>query len=105
MSSQEPKAQLEPIQKVEGSATAIEVDHTHDPVASGADFDNESPWNFFLILSCFTVGASSVLFGYDDKIVSPVAAMTPFVCCKTRISYLVNVYISNQSIGGAIPRT
>ncbi|CAG9951564.1 unnamed protein product [Clonostachys rosea f. rosea IK726] len=79
MSSQEPKAQLEPIKKVEGSATAIEVDHTHDPVASGADFDNESPWNFFLILSCFTVGASSVLFGYDDKIVSPVAAMTPFV--------------------------
>lgn len=35
--------------------------------------------NPLLIFSCITVGASSMLFGYDDKVISPIAALEPFV--------------------------
>ncbi|KAJ5092274.1 hypothetical protein NUU61_007144, partial [Penicillium alfredii] len=35
--------------------------------------------NAFLVIVCTVVGAASFLFGFDDKIISPVAALTPFV--------------------------
>ena len=35
--------------------------------------------NALLVFSCVTVGASSMLFGYDDKVISPIAALEPFV--------------------------
>lgn len=35
--------------------------------------------NALLVLVCVVFGASSFMFGYDDKLISPVAALTPFV--------------------------
>jgi len=35
--------------------------------------------NALLIFACITVGASSMLFGFDDKVISPIAALEPFV--------------------------
>jgi len=35
--------------------------------------------NALLIFACITVGGSSMLFGYDDKVISPIAALEPFV--------------------------
>ena len=35
--------------------------------------------NVFLLVACVIFGAASFLFGFDDKIISPVAALHPFV--------------------------
>lgn len=35
--------------------------------------------NFQLIFACTVFGAASFLFGFDDKIISPVAALPDFV--------------------------
>lgn len=35
--------------------------------------------NSVLVLSCLAFGASSFLFGYDDRVISPVAATPAFV--------------------------
>jgi hypothetical protein len=35
--------------------------------------------NARLIFACTVFGAASFLFGFDDKIISPVAALVPFV--------------------------
>lgn len=35
--------------------------------------------NFLLVFSCIVFGAASFIFGYDDKLISPLAALTPFV--------------------------
>jgi hypothetical protein len=35
--------------------------------------------NLMLVLSCLAFGASSFLFGYDDRVISPVAATPAFV--------------------------
>ncbi|PWY78601.1 sugar transporter [Aspergillus eucalypticola CBS 122712] len=35
--------------------------------------------NFFLLLTCAAFGSASLVFGFDDKIISPVAALAPFV--------------------------
>lgn len=35
--------------------------------------------NALLIFSCIVFGAASFIFGYDDKLISPLAALTPFV--------------------------
>ncbi|GKZ49623.1 hypothetical protein AbraIFM66951_002194, partial [Aspergillus brasiliensis] len=34
--------------------------------------------NFFLLLTCAAFGSASLVFGFDDKIISPVAALGPF---------------------------
>jgi hypothetical protein len=41
--------------------------------------------NALLILACVVFGAASFVFGYDDKLISPVAALTPFVSFSRRI--------------------
>lgn len=38
-----------------------------------------SPVNGFLIFACVTFAAASFLFGYDDKVISPIMALEPFV--------------------------
>ena len=43
--------------------------------------------NALLIFSCLTVGASSMLFGYDDKVISPIAALEPFVSSQETTLY------------------
>ncbi|KAB8073521.1 general substrate transporter [Aspergillus leporis] len=35
--------------------------------------------NFYLILACTAFASASFIFGFDDKIISPVAALEPFV--------------------------
>lgn len=35
--------------------------------------------NTFLIFACTTFAAASFLFGYDDKVISPIIALEPFV--------------------------
>lgn len=35
--------------------------------------------NALLVFSCIVFGAASFIFGYDDKLISPLAALTPFV--------------------------
>lgn len=35
--------------------------------------------NPFLIFACVTFAAASFLFGYDDKVISPIIALEPFV--------------------------
>lgn len=35
--------------------------------------------NTFLIFACTTFAAASFLFGYDDKVISPIMALEPFV--------------------------
>lgn len=37
--------------------------------------------NPFLIFACVTFAAASFLFGYDDKVISPIIALEPFVRC------------------------
>lgn len=47
--------------------------------------------NAHLILACIVFGAASFVFGYDDKIISPVVALTPFVsfsACSPRMGRL-----------------
>lgn len=39
--------------------------------------------NALLVLACVVFGAASFMFGYDDKLISPVAALTPFVSFST----------------------
>jgi hypothetical protein len=40
--------------------------------------------NFYLILACTAFASASFIFGFDDKIISPVAALEPFVSPSTR---------------------
>lgn len=40
---------------------------------------DEGAINLTLLLSCLAFGASSFLFGYDDRVISPVAATPAFV--------------------------
>lgn len=35
--------------------------------------------NAFLILACIAFGSASFLFGYDDKVISPIAALSAYV--------------------------
>ena len=35
--------------------------------------------NALLILACIAFGSASFLFGYDDKVISPIAALSAFV--------------------------
>lgn len=47
--------------------------------------------NLLLVLSCLAFGAASFLFGYDDKVISPVAATPAFVSCLLQASSLCRV--------------
>lgn len=44
--------------------------------------------NLLLICSCLAFGAASFLFGYDDKVISPVAATQYFVRSISFYSHL-----------------
>lgn len=54
------------------SAETQHIDLLHDSQVGNAI-------NAWLIFTCTVFGAASFLFGFDDKIISPVAALTPFV--------------------------
>lgn len=95
---------MKPTKQVKGSAMAVEDVSGDDPAIFEAESISDNPWNALLVLSCFAVGASSVLFGYDDKIVSPVAAMKAFVR-PTDFSPLNAIRDANFNCqGGTFPR-
>jgi len=54
------------------SAETQHIDLLHDHPTGNAI-------NAWLIFTCTVFGAASFLFGFDDKIISPVAALVPFV--------------------------
>lgn len=58
------------------------IDERGRNVVLASETDSEKVWNPLLILSCVAFGCTSVLFGYDDKVISPVAAMEQFVRSK-----------------------
>lgn len=66
-------------EKQDLSATAQHVDENGRVYFSKSETTKSSPWNALLVFSCLCMGASSVLFGYDDRIISPVAATEEFV--------------------------
>ena len=55
------------------------IDEQGRNVVLASETDSEKVWNPLLVLSCVAFGCTSILFGYDDKVISPVAAMRPFV--------------------------
>lgn len=56
-----------------GSTETQHVDY------SDRDSRRKSAINVQLIFACTVFGAASFLFGFDDKIISPVAALPGFV--------------------------
>ena len=60
-------------------SSVLHVDGTGPPLVLSSDVDSSKVWNPLLIASCVSFGAASMLFGYDDKVISPVAAMERFV--------------------------
>lgn len=56
---------------------AVTAQHQEDPLSPiVADGNAVNP---FLIFACVTFAAASFLFGYDDKVISPIIALEPFV--------------------------
>ncbi|KAJ5677489.1 uncharacterized protein N7477_003122 [Penicillium maclennaniae] len=47
--------------------------------------------NALLVLVCVVFGGASFIFGYDDKLISPVAALTPFVSFSRMVTEDGNV--------------
>lgn len=67
---------------MEKGPTSGDIQHVDEEgrnVVLASQTGSDKVWNPLLILSCVAFGCTSVLFGYDDKVVSPVAAMEPFV--------------------------
>lgn len=56
-----------------GSAEVEHVDHRRS---------EKGAVNALLVFSCIVFGAASFIFGYDDKIISPLAALPPFVSIR-----------------------
>lgn len=50
------------------------VDPQLEPATTG-----KGAVNSLLILACIAFGSASFLFGYDDKVISPIAALSAFV--------------------------
>lgn len=66
----------------EKTATATHSDKPQVSMAENATTTvkpDEGAINPLLICSCLAFGAASFLFGYDDKVISPVAATQYFV--------------------------
>jgi hypothetical protein len=61
-------------------STVDHVDSQGAAVVLSSEVNSTRVWNPLLIISCVSFGAASMLFGYDDKVISPVAAMETFVC-------------------------
>lgn len=77
-------AEKKPIAEVTGlekqPISHIEQVNEHgQPVIFQSETSHTRSFNTYLIYSCIVSGAASVLFGYDDKIISPVAAIESFV--------------------------
>ena len=70
----------------EALADVQHLDQDGRPVIFASEAGNTRIWNPLLILSCIAFGSTAVLFGYDDKVISPVAAMPTFVSVEPALS-------------------
>ncbi|KAJ5612357.1 hypothetical protein N7510_005551 [Penicillium lagena] len=62
--------------------------------------------NALLVFACAVFGAASFLFGYDDKLISPVAALTPFVAKFQGLNPATGKYVltaRNQNLIFSVP--
>jgi hypothetical protein len=76
------------------------IDEKGHNVVLSSDTRSDKVWNPLLILSCVAFGCTSILFGYDDKVISPVAAMVPFVSIrKPRIDAPADLLVGGQIPG------
>lgn len=76
------------------------VDNTDGPVMS-AEHTSGKAMNFFQLYSIIIIGASAFLYGYDNAIVSPVAALHPFVDRYQGLNPTTGTYVftaNNQSL-------
>lgn len=56
---------------------SAEVEHIDRPQ------EEQRAVNALLILACTVFAAASFIFGYDDKLISPVIALPAFVSCPS----------------------
>ncbi|KAL5360315.1 general substrate transporter [Aspergillus floccosus] len=62
--------------------------------------------NAFLVLTCAIFAAASLLFGFDDKIISPVASLEPFVAKYQGPNHASGKYVltaRNQNLVFSVP--
>lgn len=81
MSFYSTKNKTNPISEHEEKAPYAEARHVAGvevPVISDSNVSGK-PVNALLLMACFAFGASSFLFGFDDKLISPLVALEPFV--------------------------
>lgn len=60
-----------------GGFDSAEVEHIDRPQ------EDKRAVNRLLILACTVFAAASFIFGYDDKLISPVIALPAFVSCPS----------------------
>lgn len=56
---------------------------------NASSISDEGAVNALLILACIAFGSASFVFGFDDKVISPLAALTAFVRPPTTALSLV----------------
>ncbi|KAH8431249.1 uncharacterized protein LDX57_008911 [Aspergillus melleus] len=88
------------------SSKSTEVQHVDFPDEMIPASTGKSAVNLALMLACVVFGAASFLFGFDDKIISPVAALEPFVDRYQGLNPKTGVYsmtARNQTIIFSVP--
>jgi hypothetical protein len=55
------------------------VDGPLSSASSGGVTPDKGAVNLLLLVACMAFGSASFLFGYDDKVISPIAALDAFV--------------------------
>ncbi|EAU33441.1 conserved hypothetical protein [Aspergillus terreus NIH2624] len=85
-----------------GDVTKTEVHCVHDERPA----EEKRTVNAFLILTCVIFSAASLLFGFDDKIISPVASLEPFVAKYQGPNHAAGKYVltaRNQNLVFSVP--
>jgi hypothetical protein len=77
-----------------GSAEIEYVDHSKHR--------HKGTVNTLLVVACIVFGAASFMFGYDDKVISPIIALPAFVSLALCRSTFVSD--TNWPPGGNVPR-
>ncbi|KAL4898490.1 general substrate transporter [Aspergillus ambiguus] len=83
-------------------ATDVQCVHCHPQTTS----EPKGAINGFLLLTCVVFAAASLLFGFDDKIISPVASLQPFVSKYQGINPVSGDYVltaRNQNLVFSVP--
>ncbi|KAL2865248.1 general substrate transporter [Aspergillus lucknowensis] len=72
-------ADCKDVAMAEKSAQSWHVDGVETPSQTEASASDKGAVNTWLILACVAFGSASFVFGFDDKVISPIAALTEFV--------------------------